>query len=285
MPRAHGTDRTDFSVWFLDAEGQVLRTHCLYTDKGCNCCHCQERKEPVKIRQAVSYPDGAKKLILKKWDEEIYSAEIPDVPVIETDCEDHAKKKSPTLKLTWKSNTKDLVYLVQWQDEHGVWRGCAPRTTENSMTIEKKMFRYNRIASLRILGSSGIATGMAIWSGECIYGQPDEPSTPDDVDIQLVDIPDTNETVSTGPILRAVVTSNNTKSHSSPDLIWYDEKGTELDRGKSLHLTNLPAGQHQVTARVLDKGLGEGEKQWLIEKKSDGTFRILRGSIDEEKPC
>jgi hypothetical protein len=169
-------------------------------------------------------------------------------------------------------------------DKAGVWRGCGPRTSKNEIQIPKYLFGRQQKITIRVLVTTGIATGEGLWSGECKY-----PSTNKDQrmnNLRLAGVPVSgNKSVEIPSTIRAVALENENRTHYLPEIRWYNEKGAELGAGKSFNLFNLPVGETILSAAVLESGQGSMTNQWLIRRSENNQFFLVRGDIDRKKPC
>ena len=82
-------------------------------------------------------------------------------------------------------------------------------------------------------------------------------------------------------LLGAVVQSPFGATLPRAALRWYDARGAELARGRSLDLSRLAVGQHQITAVAAAEGAAA---RWLIERTRDGRFLLLVGD-QKKKPA
>lgn len=288
-PRQHGNDKTNFSISFIDKDGKVIRNTCLYTDSGCSCCGCDEIKFPVIIRQAIPFPKESKEIVISECEKEIFRMYITEEPIVKIKCKGIEDEKREDITLEWtvslKEKNESFLSLVQWRDRYGTWRGVAPRTEKTTMQIPKRLFSRQKNIGIRVLVTSGIATGQALWDGDCMYPPSSKP-TDVQVDIQLVGVnPNENKSINIPAILKAVPIIDRSKTHLLPEIIWYDESGAEISRGSTIDLSVLPYGESYITASVLETGHGYGINQWLIERTRNNEYRILRGTIERKKPC
>lgn len=280
-PRPHGSGKTDFTVELLDDTGEPVRRACLYAnDAGCGCA-CRTSGWPLKIRHAIAFDSRARTLVLYECDKEIDRRTIPQAPKVSIHTSG-AESRDDEIELHWDASTgsgekPQLWYLVQWRDRLGTWRGAAPRTQKDSMKIPKRLFDGQRVAALRVLASSGIATGSAVWEGEVL--PPEQPPrgrrTPKTT-VALAGV----ETRKAGAhevqgALRASVLSSAGSTAPASDLRWYDSHGAEIGRGRSFDPAQLPAGQHAITA-VSPRHDG-ASATWLIERTREGRTLVLVG--------
>ncbi|NLD68525.1 MAG: hypothetical protein GX644_06880, partial [Limnobacter sp.] len=178
-PRPHGSEKTGFSIELLDAKDELLRSACLYVDEtGCGCA-CSGGW-PVRIRHAIAFDSRARTLVLLECDKEIGRWPIPDPPKLSVRVEG-ADSRDNELRLRWDVHGErdgedgSHWFLVQWRDRRGTWRGVAPRTRKRSLAVPKRLFGGQAEVALRVLASSGIATGSVQWEGP--IQQPDTPPT------------------------------------------------------------------------------------------------------------
>jgi hypothetical protein len=169
--------------------------------------------------------------------------------------------------------SRDLWYLVQWRDRRGTWRGAAPRTQRTSLKIPRRLFQRERLIAVRVLASSGIATGIGTWEGSLT-----PPAGPrgGDVEVSLVGVETRKEGAHPIPnVLRAVAHGPDGGTIPGATLRWYDSRGAEIGRGRSLDLSLLPAGQHQIT--VVAPQHDGATATWLVERTREGGARLLVG--------
>ena len=296
LPRPHSPTPTDFVLEQLDKKANVLRSACLYADALC-CSHgcggaCECESWPVRIRHAVAFAADAAALVLYECDKEIQRWDVPAAPKVDVECEYHDQPDRSEVVVRWNAKVAGdtgkgaLWFLVQWRDRLGTWRGCGPRTQSNEMRVPKRLLVGDKSVHVRVLASSGIATGVGVWSGDLVQPppQPGEPL----VQIVLQGVPAGNDSVGLPAVVRASVVRSGVRTAARSDVRWYDERGAEIGRGHALDLRALPFGQSVLTAAVLDRGEGNGEGQWLIERTVRGDFRLLRGTIGKkpkERDC
>jgi hypothetical protein len=284
-PRPHGIEPTDFLVELLDDKGHVLRSACLYAEgAGCG-CGCHAGGWPVKIRHAVAFDLRARTLVLYDCDKEIGKWPIPSPPKVSVDVIGDSDPGRPEIEVNWHAEVGKnqdrgkLWYLVQWRDRIGTWRGLAPRTQKAQLVVPKRIFKGERLSAIRVLASSGIATGEGAWEGEI---RPPRDAPTGGVEVVLVGVGTPGPGAHALPrILRASLVTGAGAATPGAALRWFDGKGAELSRGRSFDLGNLRVGQHQISAIALNTGAGGGSATWLIEHTADGHFLLLVG--DQKK--
>jgi hypothetical protein len=286
--QGHGSERTDFSIEFLDGQGRKLHGSCLYT--GGSSCGCHDGHEcqswPVRISQAVPYVPGARKLKIYEHEREIYSRDIPDPPQCQLSVEVAANATHPSLTArmaTLQANGGDaseVWFLLQWQDGKGVWRGVAPRTRDKELTVPLSQFGRRQIPRLRLLASNGVATSIAEWRSGTDQTPRFRRSTRD-VSIVLTTAGglDSRTPVRVPQVMRVDARDAQGRSVPAPQIRWYGSRGTELGRGRSFDLGRLPYGKQILRAVVLDSGYGRGSQQWVVERQRDGSSTVLLGPI------
>ena len=289
-PQAHDDTKTDFVIEFRDGDGNILNRECLYLSGNSCGCGCDEGGSdwPKEIRQAVPYHPGAKKVIIYECEKSIFEQDIPEPPTVKMDRQESKKPDEDSVTFHWsamdKNEAKDLWYLLQWRDAYGVWRGCAPRTQDSQLSIPKTRFQGVRMLAIRLLATSGIATGMATWEGEIEYPKPEYPG---DRDVQI-SIPgvglESPATYEVNPVIRVSVLDRYGRSVENPEILWYGGAGSQIGRGRSFDLRQLPIGFQQLRAVVLNTGQEGGSTRWMVEHSRDNHFRIHRGTITYPDP-
>lgn len=275
-PRPHDPDKSEFNIELLDGDGLLLRSACLYADSsGCG-CSCGTGW-PVKIRHAIAFDPRARTLVLYECDKELQRWPIPNPPKVTVDVIGETESNQTEIEIQWRAyaesaNRDDFWYLVQWRDRRGTWRGVAPRTQRNSLRVPKRLFKGDRVA-VRVLASSGIATGLGLWEGSVT---PPPARRGAAVEISLVGVETRKEGAHPVPgVLRAVAHETSGEAVPGTSLRWYDSRGAEIGRGRALDLSQLPVGQHQITI-VMPQHEGS-TATWLIERTRGGDTLLLVG--------
>ena len=259
-PVAHpvrGSRPTPFTAEILGKDGRPLVCASLYHSgtaerKRCGCLggNCW----PVKVRDMISFPAGARKLVVWEGEKAIYEEDIPEPPVVSI----LGKIVKPDgVLLQWKAaahSPDDLRYIVQWEDRPGIWRGVAPRTVATELLLPARRFA-GKMISVRVLASSGIATGMATDSIE-FAPAPDRPRP----DIALVGPTDRD-------IPRILTASMTHEPGEAGSLAWFDESGAQLSGGRMLDTAQLPDGESLVRVVAVQSGRIE-QKAWLVIKQN-----------------
>lgn len=256
-------EATGFTVELHDGAGRVLVCQTLHEE----CRHCTGNCWPKRFRDVVSMPPGAKTLVVWEGRDRLYEEDIPDPPEVEVECRYLEKEQAHEVK--WSAadgqgdgEEADLWYLVQWQDLDGSWRGVAPRTRERTMRIPVSLVGWRASVPVRVLATSGIATGV----GECTLEGPDDVPPPCDVVVMT----DPTVEVHLGVITVALVESGG-RTVPDPEVHWYNESGAEIGRGRTLDLGPLREGEQIVRAVVPDRGGGVSQKMLLVDRGADGT--------------
>ena len=285
LPRGHAAHATAFSVELQDKAGNVLRTTRLYADA--TCCGCRPTvRSHMRIRQGVAFDPRAHTLVLYEKDDVIGEWSVGDPPPVSVECSDDPA--ADAVRVAWDTQgpedakPRELWFLVQWRDDRGTWRGCAPRTQERELVVPKPLFAGQRQVAIRVLASAGIATGV----GQCeVELEPREPSPARrsrlEITLAGVSTPP-KEPVELAPRIRVVARSPQGAMVSQPEVRWYDEQGGEIGRGRSFNLRKLPEGPTLLSAAVFERGQGSGTARWLIQRTPTGKFRLLHGTTQAE---
>ncbi len=270
-----------FTVELLDEAGKVLTCQPLYDE----CKHCRAGCWPKSFREVIPFYSEARKLIVWEGTDKIYEEDIPTPPLVKVTCE--YVQAENEFEVKWMATDAggegaELWYLVQWQDGEDTWRGVAPRTQDLSIRIPAKLIGRRRPElSIRVLATSGIATGV----GTCTI-QLRKTEIPGQ---DIVPLGEMVNGAGTPSILQVAVIDEDGGSVPAPDLAWYDDRGTEIGRGRSIDLNTLREGQHVVKAVALGRGREAAERSWLVERRADGTLDAKalpnsrhRGEYDDE---
>lgn len=271
-PRAHGRRATDLSAELRTKDGRVLVCERLFAAESCGSCGacggCAEScglRGPVRIRQAIAFHSAAAELVLFTGRRVVHRQEIgaPPEPRLDVALADDREKDH--LHLRWHvgdgsenggaenegtrngegPETPGHWALVQWQDRYGTWRGAAPRTRERELVVPKTLVAPHGGARLRVLVTSGLATGAGGWEGSVVTPAP----VPAGIEITGADD-------RVGPrVLRA------STAVGARDLRWYAD-GVEIARGRLLDARLIPAGSRRLSARAADRGAGAARDAW-----------------------
>ena len=200
-------------------------------------------------------------------DEEIYRRAVGEPPEVQLESRGAGDPEAESILLRWSAttvnHTRGGVALVQWKD------------------------RFGRQATVpvRVLLTSGIATATAYWEGACRYPAPADGNHPA-VSVHL-DHPGANgrESVQVPAILTATAILDGSATVAGAEILWSTHSGAEIGRGTTLDLRKLPFGESPVRATVLDAGAGSGSAEWLVDRRQDGSYHLLRGTIERPKCC
>ena len=231
---------------------------------GCECdagCECW----PKRVRGNVPWQPNSRRLKIWEGDRLVHEEDIPAPPelkIAETQSQaDGLLLKWSAVRHAKKDSTEALWYIVHWfDDEDGVWRGVAPRQQETSMVVPKTLF-VRSMLKVRILGTSGIATGYA----EEVITLDDHAPSGATVHLLGHDPHAAGPQRMARPVLHAVAFGPNGRQAPSDSIIWYDSSGAELGRGSHLDVRSLPAGRRVVRAVFRQPSGRYQSKDWLIE--------------------
>jgi hypothetical protein len=291
LPRDEQGEKTDFVVELVGEHDRVLRRACLLMENTCCGCSCHAGPWPARIRQAIAFHPDAEKLVLYECDKVIGSWPITEPPVVKVRVSGSGGDDTD-LKVHWDvvhaPPRAGLWYLVQWRDRRGTWRGAAPRTQENHITLPKRLFWKQKTAAIRVLATTGIATGEGYWEGP--VRRPPPPESDDDVggidvDISIAGIPvGTKGCFEIPALLTTRLLHRDGETVPASAQRWYDSSGAEIGQGRHLDLRTLKVGEHLITATVLETGLGIGSATWHVERTGDGRFLLHVGDRKRQPP-
>jgi hypothetical protein len=242
-----------FVAAFLDGDGRslscaTLRADYWYRDPGC---------WPKQVRQTLSFPSGARTFQVLADRQVIHEEAIPDPPTLELECGYAADAER--IRVKWhaavpakhgerRERPATLWYLVQYHSRDA-WRGIGPRTQETEAYIEFKHMGLPVSVPIRVLATSGIATGMA----ECAQEE-DKRDTGPEGELVLATPEPQDEPVQVGSLLRVHAIDSGGRSLPQARVRWYDEAGRELTRGRDLDVGALGPGEHVVHAVATGTG-------------------------------
>jgi hypothetical protein len=278
-------DPTEFAVEFLDENGRVLSCSPLHQ----RCLHCHPKSWPKRIRQNITYPEGARRIAVWEGRDRLYEEPIPEPPHVVVRAAPTRVNDVPGYRVSWQAvtpgaNPKDeapaeLEYLVQWQDSSGAWRGVSPRTRHQEIFVPAALFSADgtsRKVPVRVLASSGIATGC----GETILEATEvEPRKPRLVLHGRRTGRVSGQPTTFAPLLR-VTTLEQGKVSGGGEVRWFDDTGCEIGRGRTLDARQLSPGTHLVTAEALHLGAGAARSTWLVERTETGVLVTPQGDSE-----
>jgi hypothetical protein len=288
-PQAVYGRATKFVLELRDDTDRVIASHCLYQDDASYGCGTDPCVWPKKFTQAIPYDPSANRLVILDCDKVIFDEKIPEPPKVWLECKDADNRESKVIRCHWgvEGGSEDgkLWYLLQWRDRRGVWRGVAPRTQRTEWDVPKSLWvRGGVTIALRVLASSGIATGLAMCEARLEYGG-DKGRGPRRVTIGLADVSPTGPaTVELPPIIRATVIGPEGATSAVGEIGWHAAQGGLYGHGRTLQLSALPYGVHVLRATVANGGDGSGEASWLVERTRDGRYLLHRGTITYPDP-
>jgi hypothetical protein len=284
---------TKFVVELRDEKGRTLASECLHQDDaGCG-CGCGGSTWPKRFRQAIPYDPAARRLVVLECDTVILDQAIPDPPKVYLECRDAENRDSKVIRCRWHVDGEGVDregcwYLLQWRDRRGVWRGVTPRTQRTEWDVPKSLWgRGSMPVAVRVLASSGIATGMAACDVEFAWGGDRDVRGPRRVTVGLSGVTTAagEATVELPPIVRATLTGPDGAT-ASGEVDWFGPRGGLYGRGRSLQLSTVPYGVHVLRAAVANTGDGSGESSWMVERTRDDRYFLHRGTIEyPESEC
>jgi hypothetical protein len=279
LPRRTSGEPTRYRVEFHGKDGRTLLGACLHAeDLGCG-CYGQDRL-PIRVRQAIPYDTRAEKMVLYDCNEEIQSWDIPKAPEVDVDCRPDDDPNH--LQLRWrikpaatKTNKRTYWSLVQWRDRSGTWRGIAPRLEGNELRVPRRIVGMGNEVSYRVLVTSGIATGVGYWDGDCgeiPLGRPEPPR------VVLVG---TGGGRTSQDLPRVVTAAVIGAGELAANLRWFGPGGGEITRGRRFDLTHLDPGFNVVMVQVTETERTIPAAQWLIERTADDRFVLHVGQVGD----
>jgi hypothetical protein len=249
---------TPFTYEFLDKERKLLDCgilHCMCS-AGCSCW-------PKIIRDALLFPDGAAFFGVFEDDHSIHEEAIPDPPRVWITGQ---KPNNEGIELSWQTTGAES-YLVHYRDSQGVWRGAATRSPTSSFVVPWRLFGRATTLGVRVLASSGIATGSVEVELK------DDNREPPDVSVTVPGVGPVGEgPTPIPPVIEGLAVDAGGVQLSEGQLWWYDGAGNLISRGRQVDLRALPMGQSVVRAVLRGHGGRTVGKAWAIERTDAGFF-------------
>ncbi|MGD9960737.1 M66 family metalloprotease [Nocardioides sp.] len=277
FPRPRGHRPTDLTAELRTKDGRVLVCERLYAADTCGPCSpgggcaggCPGcvggcgRRGPVRIRQAVAFPDDAHELVLLERRRVVHRQDIGQAPAPHLEVELAPDLTQDHLLLRWalgEESTKVRLWaLVQWQDRYGVWRGVAPRTRERQLQVPKSLIAAGGFARLRVLVTTGLATASGEWEGRVAVPAP----VPTGIEL-------TGGDDRVGPrVLRA------STALDARELRWYAD-GSEIASGRLLDTRLIPASTRRLSARAIDRRSAVASSVWDLTWEDTELTAITR---------
>jgi hypothetical protein len=260
-----GVNRPPLSfTWeLLDAKRRVLDCGPLHGD--CDTCGCGGHGSscscfPKRTRDIIPYPKDAAFFAVYDGERQIHVEEIPRPPQVHIDGQQPEKDG---VAVAWTASPDAVAFLVHYRDEKAqCWRGLTPRVTETRVVVPWAVVRRVGKLPIRVLATSGIATG---YAGTVL--ETDDEGKPDVTVTMLGLEPLTEKPRSMQPVVRAIAIDAGGAEAPGGQITWFDSAGRTLSRGAEVDLRQLPDGQHLIRAVVRGHGGRLTGKSWAIERK------------------
>lgn len=268
--RQRGTRPTHFRVETRDGEGRPRA--CVTLEE--SCFHCGVTCWPRFLSAEVPIdPKRASKLVILENETEIASFDIPPAPQLVLDEVHYGEDDTAIVRWTARDEN-ELVYLVHWQDEKGVWRGIAPRQKDKEISIPRPLRLGKRRLPVRVLASNGLATAIAETTVDPLRGRRDPDKEPP---VTLV------VSSSDVPVVRAWAIDHLGRSVPDAELLWFDEKGGEIGRGPTLDTRQIEGGKRSIRVVAVNAGAGKAERDVDIVGRKERPPRKPRPMVCVEK--
>jgi hypothetical protein len=257
-----------FSVEFQDGGRNPLACAPLAPDcsAGCQCW-------PKTFLNDVAFPEDSRWMVIYEGDRKLYEEAIPDPPVVAISGSEEQKEG---VALEWAPEapaTGCPWYLVQWQDDDS-WRGVAPRQQGTSLIIPRSLFIDSPDLRVRVLASTGIATGIA---ETILHLENHQPAMPQ---VSIREVPDESQLPVPLPnVINAVIRDSGGRQIRAGRIAWFADEGQQIGLGNAADLRSLEPGEHQirVVARRLESGGHSLMRAWRIERTPQGF--VLRAAL------
>jgi hypothetical protein len=161
-----------------------------------------------------------------------------------------------------------MHYLVQVQDsERSAFRGLRERSSEATALIPRRLFTKSPTLTVRVLASSGIATGSAMTKVEL------EDYTTPEITLTLLGADQEGEEPPRLPSVVSVLAVDSAGVEVPPDYIrWYDETGNLIGKGREVDLRGMPLGTGVIRAVARGHGGRTAAMSWMLERAATGVY-------------
>ncbi|HYR27798.1 MAG TPA: hypothetical protein VEU30_05000, partial [Thermoanaerobaculia bacterium] len=231
LRRQSGTD-PQFTAEIVDGDGHVIACQPL----DCPCFTCGPDCWPRKLCAEIPFePQHAKKLRIYERGERIHEAAFQAPPKLR--CDKAKPLPNGGFELSWRVTPRRAeLFLVQWLDRSGTWRGLGPRTTATTATVPAALLAGRRTLPVRVLATNGLSTSSCTFE---LDGTPDAPA------FEIV-------TAESGGMLRAWAIDATGRMLPETRVRWFAESGTALSAGNELDLSraDLPPVVRAVVSEL-----------------------------------
>lgn len=254
--RLRGLRSTPFRAEIRDSDGGLRA--CVPLEG--SCFHCGPTCWPQHLVAEIPIDQGrAHKLVILECEKEIASFKIPPPPKLVLNDVLYDDVGKAIVRWTAKDE-RDLVYLVHWQDEMGVWRGISPRQTVTELALPTRLRHVRRKLPIRVLASNGLSTTAA----ETIVDPLRKRRDPDKYPPVTISVSAGND-----PVVRAWAIDYLGRSVPDADFLWFDEKGGEVGRGSALDTFQIGGGIRTLRVVAVNAGAGKAEREVNIVSRKE----------------
>ncbi len=249
----------DFTVEFQDVERTPIGCSALVPDcsTGCACW-------PKTFLNGVAFPEGAHWLCVYEGDRKLFEEAIPAAPEPEVVA---SEQQDEGVLLRWATKDQEadccLWYVVHWLDGDD-WRGVSPRQQETSILVPKRLFIDSPELKVRVLATSGIATGVAEATLRLEGYQPSDPT------VGIREAPSDRAGTPLPNVISAVVRDSGGRQLFSDSVAWFADDGRQISAGPAVDLRSLSIGEHEVRLVIRRMGGHALMRSWRIERTPEG---------------
>jgi hypothetical protein len=215
---------SEYAVEFRDDKGTTLTREPLNIK--CECfCHFSINR---KIRQTISLHPAATSIAVIYKNKEIFKTSIGTPPEVSANIVSDGKGN---LIVNWHSKKKNnnddnpkIWVIIQGLEQDSTWRGLVYRTDASPIELDKETLLKRRIIKLRLLAVETLATTCVNLDYNSILNH--NQSSEGQIVVKMA---------SPG-VLKGWVIGNDGIEKAL--IVWSDEHGSEIGRGKTLDLRN-----------------------------------------------
>ena len=230
------------------------------------CCECY----PKILRDIIPWADGARWLTIYEHGEQIYEEPIPDPPTVKIVGGDQLQD-GVLLKVGCHVGRRRRATMVRSavarRQGRRVARGAAARLTDRQLKLPAALFGRGRALAVRVLATSGVATGLA--QGEVKFDAWKE--TPPK--LWLRQAPEIGQkSVAVTGVIEVMVTDGMDAQLDDSRATWHGADGASLAIGRKLDIRALPIGRQRVrfAMPLPDGAYAAGE--WWVERTAGQTL-------------
>ena len=243
----------EYSLALLNAEGESLFVRRLVLGPGhVDTFDRSGLAAPLSFVELLPLPEGVATLALRRGEAVLATVErSPKAPEVAILSPTAAGFEGPpgALRIRWAGSDVDgatLRYRVQYQaNAEAEWRTLATDWTATELAVDLTDLPGGEAARVRVLATDGLNTGVAVSPAFRVLGRSPQ--------VRIL-LPATGTTIQEGErLVLEGAASDMEDGLLAPDaLAWRADGDRLLGRGRRLEVSDLPAGEHEITLSATD---------------------------------